>query len=160
MLLVICSVDWSHAPLPNSWPRKSKTAPFQYALSTRVGSECVAHVVVRDEPNSNNHDVSVPVIPYLEGLCIFITLTREAECCRLRGSLWHSTCGRTLDPFIRQGEGGEQGYALMPLLFSLGQHGALQAAQEQFKPQERLMVFSNGVHGSQPERVGGVAGHS
>ena len=31
---------------------------------------------------------------------------------------------------VVQGEGGEQGDALMPLLFSLGQHGALVATVE------------------------------
>ena len=31
---------------------------------------------------------------------------------------------------VEQGEGGEQGDVLMPLLFSLGQHAALKAVQE------------------------------
>ena len=45
----------------------------------------------------------------------------------------------------------------MPLLFSLGQHGALQAAQEQLRPQERLMAFLDDVYMvSQAERVGSV----
>ena len=35
---------------------------------------------------------------------------------------------------IPQGEGGEQGDALMPLLFAVGQHQALEAAQRQFQP--------------------------
>ena len=32
---------------------------------------------------------------------------------------------------INQGEGGEQGEALMPLLFSLGQHSGLEATHRQ-----------------------------
>ena len=45
----------------------------------------------------------------------------------------------------------------MPLLFSLGQHGALQATQGQLQPQERLMACLDDVHMvSQPERVGGA----
>ena len=34
---------------------------------------------------------------------------------------------------IDQGEGGEQGDPLMPLLFSLGQHAALRAVQRQLQ---------------------------
>ena len=37
---------------------------------------------------------------------------------------------------IHQAEGGEQGDALMPLLFSLGQHAALVAVQSQLIPGE------------------------
>ena len=38
---------------------------------------------------------------------------------------------------IRQGEGGEHGDALMPALFSLGQHGALEAIKARLRPSER-----------------------
>ena len=41
--------------------------------------------------------------------------------------LWEDDEGTVHD--IHEGEGGEQGDALMPLLFSLGQHPALQARQ-------------------------------
>ena len=69
--------------------------------------------------------------------------------------LWEDDAGTVHR--VRQGEGGEQGDALMPLLFSLGQHRVLQAAQEQLRPQERLMVFLDDLYMvSQPERVGSV----
>ena len=42
---------------------------------------------------------------------------------------------------IPQGEGGEQGDPMMPLLCSLGQHGALEAAHSQFTRGERLLAF-------------------
>ena len=42
---------------------------------------------------------------------------------------------------IPQGEGGEQGDALMPLLFALGQHEALLVASRHFRPNERLFAF-------------------
>ena len=42
---------------------------------------------------------------------------------------------------IPQGEGGEQGDPLMPLLFSLGQHGALQAIDSDLNDNEVLFAF-------------------
>ena len=44
-------------------------------------------------------------------------------------------------PSIHQGEGGEQGDALMPLLFALGQHSALDAIQENLEDGEHLFAF-------------------
>ena len=46
--------------------------------------------------------------------------------------LWEDDLGAAHE--IQQGEGGEQGDALMPLLFSLGQHRALEAIAEQLLP--------------------------
>ena len=43
---------------------------------------------------------------------------------------------------IDQGEGGEQGDPLMPLLFALGQHGALEAVQRTLRGDERFVVAS------------------
>ena len=66
---------------------EAATTPFQYALSTRAGCECVAHVIqgLCQQQQSRRLMVSVPTIPYQEGPCskAFTTLTREAECCRL-----------------------------------------------------------------------------
>ena len=119
------------------------TAPHQYALSTRAGSECIAHV--------------------LQGLCES-PLTGWALSTRFLGrpcwtgcSTWHIVA---VLPFvrmfygapssylcedsagtvhtIRQGEGGEQGDALMPLLFAVGQHSVLDAVQEE--PRARGVV--------------------
>ena len=42
--------------------------------------------------------------------------------------LWEDSCGTVHR--IPQGEGGEQGDALMPLLFALGQHSALEEASQ------------------------------
>ena len=42
---------------------------------------------------------------------------------------------------IPQGEGGEQGDLVMPLLYCLGQHGALEAANTSFTRGERLLAF-------------------
>ena len=45
---------------------------------------------------------------------------------------------------IPQGEGGEQGDALMPL-FALGQHEALQAVSRQLHPDESVFAFLDDV---------------
>ena len=55
---------------------------------------------------------------------------------------------------IHQGEGGEQGNQLMPLLFSLGQHPDLEAVQAQM-PNEKVFAFMDDVHmATRPQRVG------
>ena len=46
---------------------------------------------------------------------------------------WTDDCGDT--HVIHQGEGGEQGDALMPMLYALGQHGALLSLQDFLLPQ-------------------------
>ena len=47
---------------------------------------------------------------------------------------------------VLQGEGGEQGDALMPALFALGQHDALVAIQNRLVPGERLMAFLDDIY--------------
>ena len=46
---------------------------------------------------------------------------------------------------IPQGEGGEQGDAMMPLLFSLGQHEALQAVNQNLRHGEFLFAFLDDI---------------
>ena len=50
--------------------------------------------------------------------------------------------------YISQGEGGEQGDPLMPLLFALGQHRALEAIHENMRPGEHVMAFLDDIHTS------------
>ena len=58
---------------------------------------------------------------------------------------------------IPQGEGGEQGDAMMPLLYSLGQHRALQAVAEQLQEGEHLFAYlDDTIFVSSPLRVGPV----
>ena len=55
---------------------------------------------------------------------------------------------------IRQGEGGEQGDPLMPMLYVLGQHQALRSVQFRLRPHERLLAFHDDVYAvAQPERI-------
>ena len=142
------------------------TAPHQYALSTRAGCECVAHVLqglTELDPETT--------VTSLDGIGAFDTISREAMLRGLQqaddtalpfvsmfyGSpseyLWEDNEGTVHR--IPQGEGGEQGDALMPLLFALGQHEALQAVSRQLRSNERLLAFLDDVHlTSKPDRAG------
>ena len=69
--------------------------------------------------------------------------------------LWEDDFGETHS--ILEGEGGEQGDAMMPLLFSVGQHEALQVAHWGMPDGEHLMAFLDDVYmASDPDRVGPV----
>ena len=56
---------------------------------------------------------------------------------------------------IQQGEGGEQGDPLMPLLFCLAQHPALVAANERFEAGEHLFAYLDVLYTSceDPDRI-------
>ena len=69
--------------------------------------------------------------------------------------LWEDSNGATHR--IPQGEGGEQGDALMPLLFAVGQHTALEEASAQLWPGERIFAHLDDIYlVTMPERVGAV----
>ena len=53
--------------------------------------------------------------------------------------LWDDDFGEV--HHVHQGEGGEQGDPLMPMLFSLGQHRALVAVQSKLLEDEKLFAF-------------------
>ena len=58
------------------------------------------------------------------------------------------------DHIIHQAEGGEQGDPLMPLLFALGIHNALEAVSLQLEPGEDICAFLDDVYViCKPERV-------
>ena len=128
---------------------EAATAPFQYALSTHAGCECIAHTLQGlTELNPRATVVSI------DGISACDQISRAAM---LSGLLnvegggqalpfvrmfysspssysWEDSCG--VSHTIRQGEGGEQGDALMPLLFALGQHRALVAIQSELQDGE------------------------
>ena len=69
--------------------------------------------------------------------------------------LWEDEVGETRR--IQQGEGGEQGDPLMPLLFSVGQHRALVEVQASLRAGERIFAFLDDIYVvCSPERVGDV----
>ena len=146
------------------------TSPFQYALSAKAGSECVAHVVLTlTDVHPNATVVSI------DGVGAYDLISRNSMLRGLRrmedgdqvlpfvrcfyGSpstyLWEDELGTTED--IAQGEGGEQGDPLMPLLFALGQHAALEAVQGRLLDGEKLFAYLDDVYIiCQPDRVADV----
>ena len=58
--------------------------------------------------------------------------------------IWEDELGVSQD--IAQGEGGEQGDPLMPLLFNLGQHRALEAIATRLEEGERLFAYLDDVY--------------
>ena len=58
--------------------------------------------------------------------------------------LWEGECGEV--HLIDQGQGGEQGEVLLPLLFSLGQNAALGAVRARLLPGERHVAFLGDVY--------------
>ena len=149
---------------------KAATAPFQYALSTRAGTECIAHALQAiSELNPETTILSV------DGIGAFDLISRKAMLEALLtvdgGSqvlpfvrmfygthsqyLWEDEEGTT--HVIEQGEGGEQGDPMMPLLFALGQHAALRAVQSRLNATESLFAFHDDVYvATIPDRVGEV----
>ena len=58
---------------------------------------------------------------------------------------------------INQGERGEQGDAMMPLLFSLGQHSGLESTHRRLRANENLFAFLDVYIASKPNRAGASA---
>ena len=115
---------------------EAECAPFQYALSTRAGTDCVGHMLrAATDANPNLTVLSV------DGIGAYDHVLRASMLTRLR----NMPGGRELLPFVRlsyaqpseyswyddlgrrrtvrQAEGGEQGDPMMPLLFSIGIRG-------------------------------------
>ena len=87
-------------------------------------------------------------------LCVmWKVVLKHSHSCRY---LWEDSVG--VVQHVDQGEGGEQGDAMMPLLVSLGQHAVLQAVQGRLVAGERLMAFLDDVYVATPtpDRVGPI----
>ena len=135
------------------------TSPFQYALSTRAGTDCTAHAIQA----LTDLDPAATVLS-IDGIGAFDLVSRQAMLEGLQtvaggdaalpfvmqfyGSastyLWEDQDG--VVHTITQAEGGEQGDPLMPVLFALGQHPALQALQSQLRDDERLFAFLDDIY--------------
>ena len=129
------------------------TAPFQCAMTTKAG--CRTHFasvasIHKVEPQCNDfvsgrhkcvwHDVT-------KGDVAGIGQRRRRSCCS--AVCQHVLWGTVEEPHtIDQGEGGEQGDASLPLLYSLGQHGALQHlhSEEELREGETLLAFLDDTH--------------
>ena len=146
---------------------EAKTAPFQYALSTKAGCECVAHIL--QSMTDLDPDTTITSI---DGVGAYDLISRNAM---LEGLLqmdggnqiipfvrmfygspstyfWEDEMGTT--QYIPQGEGGEQGDPLMPMLYALGQHGSLVATQERMIGHVKVFAYLDDVYlASGPGRV-------
>ena len=142
-------------------------APFQYALSTRVGTDCVGHVVRA----STYADYGLTIFS-VDGIGAYDHVLRATMLTRLS----KMPNARKLLPFVRlsyarpssyawfdahgeqhnvhQAEGGEQGDPLMLLLFSIGIQSALEVVAGQLLHGESVCAFLDDVHIlCQPGRV-------
>ena len=145
---------------------EAATAPFQYALSTKAGCECVAHIL----QTLTDLDPEATVMS-IDGVGAYDLISRNAThegVLRMEGgdqilpfvrcfcgspstSLWEDEMG--VIQHIPQGEGGEQGDPLMPILFALGQHGALEATQARLGRGEHVMDSLDDYTVSKPDRL-------
>ena len=133
------------------------TAPFQYTMRTRAGCECVAHALQA----LCEVDPELTILS-IDGISAYDSISRVAMLQGLREVngqavpyvrmfygqpstyIWEDE--HNVVHSIHQGEGGEQGDALMPLLFSLGQHRALQAVSRLLRPGEKLFAFLDDIY--------------
>ena len=134
-------------------------APFQFALSTRAGTDCVGHVIrFLTEAYPGLSVLSV------DGVGAYDNIWRSAMLGKLRELptaskilpfvrlsysspseyVWVDETGT--ERTVRQCEGGEQGDPLMPVLFSLGLHSALERAQRVLEEGEFLFAFLDDVY--------------
>ena len=112
---------------------EAECAPFQYALSTRAGTDCVGHMLRA----ATDADPRLTILS-VDGIGAYDHIVRSA----MLGRLLQMPGARQILPFVRlsyaqpstygwfdedgkrravsQAEGGEQGDWLMPLLFSIG----------------------------------------
>ena len=133
------------------------TRPYQFALQTRAGTDALSGML-RAAVDLD----SAATIVSLDGRSACDTISRTAFLRKLHAvapaliplvRLWY---GQQSTYFwwdqdgqrrtIHQGEGCEQGDALAPALYALGQHDALVAADEQLRPGECLAAFLDDVY--------------
>ena len=146
---------------------ESVCAPFQFALSTRAGTDCVGHAVMAmtdadpdatilsiDGIGAYDHVLRSAMmskllsVPGLRGLLPFVRSTYSHP----TSYWWQDAVSVTHQ--VHQAEGGEQGDPLMPLLFSLAIHDALVAVQAELREGEALFAFLDDVYAvSGPNRT-------
>ena len=137
----------------------SATAPFQFALQARAGTEALAHVlqcVTDRDPET--------VVVSLDGIGAFDHVKRAAFLRKLRNTpslqhlvpfarmlcstesrfFWADSESRT--HAIRQGEGGEQSDPLTPAFYAVAQHDALEAARGELLPSEHILSFLDDLY--------------
>ena len=138
---------------------ESATAPFQYALSTRAGCECVAHAL-----QALGEVDERATIMSIDGITRLRSHQSASDVVRIGANRWrtssaaireavpwcprHNAGGRTKQGWSTRStkeKGENKGDAMMPHLFSFGQHNALHAVQERMLPNERPFAFLDDV---------------
>ena len=146
---------------------EDECSPFQYALSTRAGTDCVEHMLRA----ATDRDPSTTVLK-VDGIGAYDHVLRSAMLVRLgrmpgarallpfvllsyaspSSYLWFDNQGQRRT--VTQAEGGEQGDPLVPLLFSVGIQGALEEVSTLLIAGEQLCAFLDDVYiVCQPGRV-------
>ena len=134
-------------------------APFQFALTTRAGTECVSHMLQAITDN----DAEATIVS-IDGVSAFDLVSRASMLSGLRRLpkasstlpfvkqfygrpseyVWYD--GSNTPQIIQQAEGGEQGDPMMPALYALAQHPALAAVAAQLRPGEQVFAFLDDVY--------------
>ena len=135
------------------------TAPYQFALQTRAGADALVHTLqALTDADPNKVVLSLDGIGAFDHISraeILEALTTKPELQPLvplvrafytRESLFLWTDDRGVVHEIRQSEGGEQGDPLMPALYALGQHKALQQAAANLREGENLLAFLDDLY--------------
>ena len=143
------------------------TAPQQFGLASHGGVEAAVHLI-RTLTDAD----PLTTITQIDGIGAYDHIKRA----RMLGALARTPTAHRLLPFVLlaygqqsrylwsdsegnpheivQGEGGEQGDALMPALFSLGMADGLRQAQAQLQPNELVVAYLDDVYIiTSPERA-------
>jgi len=121
-------------------------SPFQFALSTRAGTDCVGHAL-REVSNQYPGKVIISLdgigaYDHIDRAQMLESLVALPNACSLLPFVamfyghtseyyWTNDLGEVWS--IDQSDGGEQGDPLMPALFALGQHPALVSADSKLQ---------------------------
>ena len=142
-------------------------APFQYALSTRAGSEAFIHAVraaVEADPRTTVLSIDgVGAYDHISSASMLTALRDHASLASLlpfsmlfygQASRYSFYDGEGRRHEVLQAEGGEQRDPLMPGLYALGQHAALLEMATRLSPGDKLYAFLDDVYiTTKPERA-------
>ena len=141
--------------------------PYQYGLSTRSGAEALPRVLraaTEVDPRATILSVdAVGAYDHVSRQAMLAALHARPELRPLlpyarqfygAASAYTWTDGQGASHSIVQGEGGEQGDPLMPALFSLAQHPALEEVQGQLRDGEAIFAYLDDTYIiAAPERI-------
>ena len=138
---------------------RQATSPFNYGMFVHGGTESVVHLL----RSKTDADPSL-VLTKIDGIGAFDHVHRSSilgdlaalptahrlipfalmSCGDVSSFVWTDDSGSAHE--IHQGEGGEQGDALMPALFCLGMDAGLRDAASQLLPGEQVVAYLDDVY--------------